>query len=108
NINFLERVQVQQELAPTEAGPWLTMKSRVVIDFADITKRTVGMIAKLYNSIKDVKVNQPQELKFYDSPIRLTKDALTRDLNYWNANRHEKLTATDVNVFSMIDTIRNI
>ncbi len=108
NINFLERVQVQQELEPTEAGPWLTMKSRVVIDFADITKKTVGMIAKLYNSIKDVKVNQTQELKFYDSPIRLTKDALTRDVNYWNNHRHEKLTATDINVFSMIDTIRNI
>lgn len=108
NINFLEKVQVQQELAPTSAGPWLTMKSRVVIDFADITKRTVGMIAKLYNSIKDVKVNEPRELKFYDSPIRLTKDALTRDVNYWNQNRHEKLTATDINVFSMIDTIRNI
>lgn len=108
NINFIERVQVQQELQPTSAGAWLTMKSRVVVDFADISKNTVGMLAKIYNSIKDVKVNEPKEAKFYDAPIRLTKEALTRDSIYWNRNRHERLTATDINVFSMIDTIRNI
>ncbi len=108
NINFIERVQVQQELEPTSAGAWLTMRSRVVVDFADISKNTVGMLAKIYNSIKDVKVNEPQDPKFYDAPIRLTKEALTRDTAYWNRYRHEKLTSTDINVFSMIDTIRNI
>ena len=52
NINFIERVQVQQELEPTTAGAWLTIKSRVVVDFADISKNTVGMIAKIFQTIR--------------------------------------------------------
>ena len=108
NINFLEKVQIQQELEPTEAGGWLAVKSRLVVDFADVTKKSIGMIAKIYNSIRDVKVNQPKDAEFYQSPIKLAKDALLKDSLFWEKYRHEKLTKTDVNVFNMIDTIKEI
>lgn len=108
NINFLERVQIQQELVPTKADGWMPIKSRLVVDFADVTKRSVGMIAKIYNSIENIKVNEPMEQSFYLSPIKLAKDALVKDSTFWNSYRHENLSKTDVNVFSMIDTIKNI
>jgi hypothetical protein len=108
NINFLERVQIQQELVPTKADGWMPIKSRLVVDFADVTKRSVGMIAKIYNSIENIKVNEPMEPSFYLSPIKLAKDALVKDSTFWNSYRHENLSKTDVNVFSMIDTIKNI
>lgn len=108
NINFLEKVQIQQELEPTDAGGWLPMKSRLVVDFADVTKKSIGLIAKIYNSIRNVKVNQPLENSFYESPIKLTKDALVKDSAFWENNRHERLTSADQNVYSMIDTIKNI
>jgi hypothetical protein len=108
NINFLERVQVQQELEPTTAGAWLPMKSRLIVDFSDVTKKSVGLVAKVYNSIRYVKVNEPLERSFYESPIKLTKDALIKTDEYWKNTRHEKLTATDVNVYNMIDTIKSI
>lgn len=108
NINFLERVQIQQELVPTKADGWMPIKSRLVVDFADVTKRSVGMIAKIYNSIQNIKVNEPLEPSFYLSPIKLAKDALVKDSTFWSSYRHETLSKTDVNVFNMIDTIKNI
>jgi Family of unknown function (DUF5686)/CarboxypepD_reg-like domain len=108
NINFLERVQVQQELEPTTAGAWLPMKSRLIVDFADVSKKSIGLVAKVYNSIKYVKVNEPLERSFYESPIKLNKDALIKTNDYWTISRHDKLTATDVNVYNMIDTIKSI
>lgn len=108
NINFLEKVQVQQELEPSGAGAWLVTKSRLVVDFADVTNRTVGMIARVYNSIKYIKVNEAIPLDFFDNPIRLERDALDKDDSYWAANRHERLSQADYNAFAMIDTIRNI
>lgn len=108
NINFLERVQVQQELEPTSAGAWLPMKSRLIVDFADISKKSIGLVAKVYNSIRYVKVNEPMERSFYESPIKLSKDALIKTNDYWLNTRHEKLTATDLNVYNMIDTIKSI
>ncbi len=108
NINFLERVQVQQELEPTAAGAWLPIKSRLIIDFADVSKKSIGIVAKVYNSVRFIKVNEPLERSFYESPLKLTKDALQKTDDYWASTRHEKLTAADVNVFSMIDTIKSI
>lgn len=108
NINFLERVQVQQELEETTAGAWLPTKSRLVVDFADVTKKSVGMVARVYNSIKYVKVNEPLDKEFYESPIKLTKDALLKDDEFWKSNRHEKLSSADINVYNMIDTIKHI
>lgn len=108
NINFLERVQVQQELEPTSAGAWLPVKSRLIVDFADVTKKSIGLVAKVYNSIRYIKVNEPLERSFYESPIKLTKDALLKTDDYWAATRHEKLSSADVNAYSMIDTIKSI
>jgi hypothetical protein len=108
NINFLEKVQVQQELEPTSAGAWMPVKTRVVVDFADVSKKSVGMIAKMYYSCRNIVVNQPREHKFYEQKLVLAKDALVKDSEYWNENRHEKLSATDISVYNMIDTIRNM
>lgn len=108
NINFLEKVQIQQELIPTTADAWVPVKARIIVDFADVTQKTVGMIAKLYFSCRNVVVNQPKELKFYEHQLVLKEDALEKSADYWNENRHEKLTATDISVYNMIDTIRNI
>lgn len=108
NINFLERVQVQQELEPTEAGAWIPTKSRLIVDFADVTKKSVGLVAKVYNSIRNIKVNQPLERSFYESPIKLSNDALLKSNEYWSSTRHERLSSADMNAYSMIDTIKSI
>ena len=31
NLNFVEKMRVQQELVKTEAGPWLAKKTRVLV-----------------------------------------------------------------------------
>jgi hypothetical protein len=80
----------------------------VVVDFADVTNRSIGLIAKVSNSIRDVKVNEPMSQVFYDNPLRLQRDAMNKDEDYWVAHRHDQLTSTDANVFHMIDTIRSI
>jgi hypothetical protein len=108
NINFLEKIQIQQELEPTTAGAWMVIKSRVIVDFADVTNKTVGMIAKVYNSHKNIVVNQPKAYKFYLNQLELAPDALQKNADFWNENRHEKLTQTDINVYNMIDTVRRI
>ncbi len=108
NINFLEKIQIQQELEPTAAGAWMQTKSRVVVDFADVTKKTVGMIAKVYTSRRNIVVNEVKDQKFYELQLVLKEDALSKSTEFWNANRHEKLSSTDINVYSMIDTIKNI
>ena len=65
NINFLEKIKIQQTLAPTESGAWLPSKTRVLIDIAELTNNTAGLIAKFYvsNQKFDTKTTHPP--KFY-------------------------------------------
>jgi hypothetical protein len=108
NLNFIEKIKVQQELEPTEADAWVPVKSRIVIDIAEPSKELVGMIAKFYSSNKNIVVNQPKEDKFYDAPIEVSEDALITEPNYWNEHRHDSLSPTEKNVYIMIDSLRNV
>ncbi len=109
NLNYVEKIKIQQELEPTEAGPWMPVKNRVLIDIGEITDNMAGVLAKFYTSNKNIAVNLPQPQKFYARPIEVAEDFKIGSTDeYWNEHRHEPLTPTEVNVYSMIDTLRNI
>jgi hypothetical protein len=109
NINFIDKIQIQQELSPTPQGPWLPSKNRVLVNVSELTKNSAGLLAKFYSSNKNFIVNQPRKPSFYERRIQLMEDAQTvQDDVYWDSLRHEPLTTTEKNVYKMIDTLKNI
>lgn len=109
NINFVEKLKIQQELAPTSEGAWLPVRNRVLIDVGELSGNSAGMLAKFYTSNKNFVVNQPKDVAFYERPIQIAEDAqMFKDEKYWDTLRHEPLSATEVSVYKMIDTLRNI
>ena len=109
NLNFIEKIRIQQELAITELGPWLPVKNRVLIDVGQVTENSTGMLAKFYTSNKNFVVNKPYELSFYERPIQVAEDArLFEEEKYWDTLRHEPLSEAEKSVYKMIDTLRNI
>lgn len=107
NLNFIEKMKIQQDLIRTEVGPWLPHKTRVVVDAAQISKVTPGMLAKFYVSTKDHKVNEPKEKSFYLNPVSMDENISQYDDSYWSEHRHDSLTDTEVQVFEMIDTLKS-
>lgn len=109
NINFIEKIKIQQELEPTDEGAWLPVKNRVLIDISEVTGRAAGMLAKFYTSNKNFVVNKPHPQSFYESPIVMEEDARANEQEeFWDSLRHEPLTQTEKNVYKMIDTLQNI
>jgi hypothetical protein len=109
NLNFIEKIKIQQELAPTEDGAWLPVKNRVLIDISELSHTSAGMLAKFYTSNKNFVVNKPHEQSFYEHPIRMEEDArLNEEEEYWDDLRHDPLSETEKNVYRMIDTLQNI
>lgn len=109
NLNYVEKIKIQQELAPTSAGPWIPIKNRVLIDVGEVAKNMAGVLAKFYTSNKNIEVNKTQDQKFYLRPIEVAEDFKINSTDeYWNQHRHEPLTATEMNVYQMIDTLKNI
>lgn len=109
NLNFIEKIKIQQELAPTEEGmAWLPAKTRVLVDVGEIKDDWAGIIAKSYISNKNFVINKPKEAKFFDEGITVLEDATLGNKEFWDKNRHDSLSAAEKNVYQMIDTIRKL
>jgi hypothetical protein len=109
NLNFVDKIRIQQELGKTDLGPWLPIKNRVLIDVGQIGKENAGMLAKFYTSNKNIITNQPRPQPFYERTIEMAEDArMFEGDQYWETLRHEPLSETEKNVYKMMDTLRNI
>lgn len=109
NLNFIDKIRLQQELVKTDLGPWLPVKNRVLIDVGQLGKENAGMLAKFYTSNKNIITNQPRDPVFYERSIETAEDSrMYEDDKYWDTLRHEPLSATEKNVYKMMDTLRNI
>lgn len=108
NLNYIEKLSIKQELVKTEAGPWLPSKTRVLIDMSQPTEEVAGLLAKFYISNKDFVVNQPREESFYRLPVEMDEEVRMSDDLYWETNRHERLSKSEINVYHMVDTLKNI
>ena len=109
NLNFIEKIRIQQELEPSTAGAWLPVKNRVLIDIGELSESSAGMLAKFYTSNKNVVVNKPKDPSFYEREILMAENAREfEDEEYWDTLRHEPLSEAEKNVYRMIDTLQNI
>lgn len=109
NLNFIDRLKLQQEMVQTSAGPFIPYKNRMIIDIAEMTKNTSGIIAKFYNSFSNIEVNNPKPIEFYDRLIeRAEESELERDSNFWISKRPEAFTGIEKRMFVMVDSIKNL
>ena len=108
NLNFIEKIKIQQELFKSTEGAWIPMKSRVLIDVSELSKKSAGFLAKFYTSNKDIRVAEPKGLRFYERTIELEEEAHGESDEFWEANRHDPLSPTEISVMQMIDTLNNI
>lgn len=108
NINFVERIKIQQEYEQIGDSTWMPVKSRVLIDVAELTDSTAGMLIKFYTSNRNVVVNQPRPPKFYDYPIELSEDYRDYPDNFWDKARHEPLTLGEQTAYQLIDSVKQV
>lgn len=110
NLNFVEKIKIQQELGPTSAGAWIPIKNRVLIDIGEVNDKMGGLLGKFYTSNQNIVVNEPKDTKFYEREVVLAEDIKEKqnDDAYWDNIRHEPLSETEKSVYQMIDTLQNI
>lgn len=108
NINFIQKIKIQQELEPTTTGPWLPTKTRVLINVEELNNAAPGVLAKFYVSNKNIIVNDPKPTKFFDMLVDTEDDATNKDDSYWIQHRHDTVSETEKHILKMIDSVRNI
>lgn len=108
NLNFVEKLKITQELEMTEAGAYVPVKTRILIDIAEISKKSAGMIALFTNSYEKIVVNKDRSPKFFDASVSMNEDATQQSEAYWDTMRHEELSVDEKRALSKIDTLTNV
>ena len=107
NLNFVEKLKIQQEFEEVEPTVWLPKKTRVLIDIAELTNNTLGMIGLYYQSAKNIRVDVDHPLDFFEEKITLAEEAYDRSDAYWDSARHEKVSKEDERIKLMVDSLKN-
>lgn len=108
NLNFVEKLKITQEYEKTEAGAYIPVKNRVLIDIAELSKNSPGMVAVFSSSSEKIKTNVERDAKFFDYPISVKEDATMRSDEFWDSARHEELTIDEKRALAKIDTLTNV
>ncbi|EAZ83026.1 DUF5686 and carboxypeptidase-like regulatory domain-containing protein [Algoriphagus machipongonensis] len=108
NLNFVERIKIQQELLPTSAGPLIPKKSRILIKIGQVTPKTAGMLAKFYTSSDSVRLEEAKPTSFFNQSVVLKEDFNTGTEEFWIQNRQDPLSSEELAVLQMVDTLKKI
>ena len=112
NLNFVKKVKIQQELAPADSTgkqtAWLPVRTRLLVDIAELTKNSAGMLAKFYVSNQHIALNRPHPTSFYDIPVEQVADARQTSDAFWANARPDSLTRDDRLARQLIDTVQNL
>lgn len=108
NLNFIDRIKIQQELIPSAEGPLFPVKTRVLIKIGQLTESSAGLLAKFYTATDSVRVNQPRPTAFFNQAVELRPDFNQYEAKFWENVRPDPLSEEELAVLQMVDTLKKI
>ena len=117
NLNFVQGFQVLQEYSEVEPEVWMLTKDQLIVDLnvmkdakAGRKNPVQGFYGRRTASYRDFVINQPKSPEFYKGvdEVVMDIDPLSLGADYWDQHRHENLTAQEVAIYHMVDTMKTI
>jgi hypothetical protein len=107
NINYIDKIKIQQEFAPTVSGPWLQVNTRALVNINGLSDYTAGLVAKTYVHNSNIVFNDIRPLRFFEIPLETAENTLAAN-DYWQQNRPLALSQQELQVYGMVDSLKNI
>jgi hypothetical protein len=114
NINHVEKLSLVQEYRQLNDSTWTLYKDKFVVDLSPFNLSNKMMFTgRKTTTYKDIVINNDSvalELKKnkLQEEIILEKDAMNKDVEYWQQSRHDSLDKNEVQVYKMVDTLMSI
>ncbi|MFZ4784052.1 MAG: DUF5686 family protein [Flavobacteriales bacterium] len=109
NINWIKEFKVYQEFNEVEDEVWMITRDELLIDF-NISDKKMGVYGRKTATYKNFVINKPRDPKFYSgiTDIVVNEDASEKSEEFWNAARHIELTDKELQIYHMVDTLKNL
>ncbi|WP_297509027.1 DUF5686 and carboxypeptidase-like regulatory domain-containing protein [Flavobacterium sp.] len=110
NINWVKDIYIEQEFDVVNDSVFLLTRDYMMSDFSLSKKdEAKGVYGKRTSLFRNHKFNQPKPDKFYRDEVNFIDNAVyTRNEEFWEQNRFEKLNKDEVGVYKMLDTLKTV
>lgn len=117
NLNFVQGFHVRQEYDQVQPEVWMLVQDELVVDL-NVVKDTgepnknpvQGLYGRRSASYRDFVINRPLDDAFYAGveEVVMAVDPLSEGSDFWESNRHEPLSAKEMAIYHMVDTMKTI
>ncbi len=76
NLNFVNRIQIQQDLSPSASGAWYPSKTRIMAD-------AINIFIRAYVANSHFESHEPHPLSFYNTELQVSDTAFKADESTW-------------------------
>lgn len=110
NINWVKDIYVEQEFEVMNDSVFLLTKDYMMTDFAlNKKEKSKGVYGKRTTFFRDHKFNEKKPISFYKEAVNhLDEEVFSKDDEYWQNNRFEKLSKDEKGVYKMLDTLQTV
>lgn len=107
NLNFVRDLRIIQEFE-AYGEDYIKIKDELVIDYA-ITDNSFGLYGSRTLYFSDYDFTKPEDESVFDGleKIIYEEGATEKSVDYWADNRIRPLEQNDVELYAMIDTLKN-
>jgi hypothetical protein len=99
-LNFIQRIKIQQDYEPAETGAWFPVRTRFMAD-------AVNIFVTNFSRVKDIVVNQPFDPGYYSSELKVSSGSHENNQEFWNSNRTNSFDHIDSLAVLRIDSLKN-
>jgi hypothetical protein len=107
NINYVDKIKIQQEFTPTAGNAWLALNTRILVSVNGSSEKYSGLLGRTYIHNSGIKINEPMPPSFYEIPLETADDTKAAD-SVWQQVRPIPLSEQEQEVYKMIDSVKNI
>jgi hypothetical protein len=110
NVNFIEKLSLAQEYQPVDDSTWFLARDRFVADFTMLGKKSLGLVGRKSTTYRNIRINDSTVAAALDAEklqetVTLSTQAMDRTDTFWQANRHEGLSASEQSIYQLADTL---
>ncbi len=108
NLNYIEKLRVTQEYAPTNKGAYFGISTRAVIDAAELNTNMAGVVATITTTARNVDTDTEHPPKFFETRITMLPDATSKSDTFWENHRHVPMNPAEARIENKLDTLLHL
>lgn len=110
NINWVKDIYIEQEFEVISDSVFLLTRDYMMSDFAlNKKEESKGVYGKRTTLVRNHKFNEVKPDKFYKEEVNfIDNEVYTKNDEYWEENRFEKLNKDEIGVYKMLDTLKTV